>query len=104
MGGVMPSRIGPGAIGKILLGVVVMMVAMLSATPAFAVPGPIGTPPMTRDNTDLIMTGTGPGQGVSGGIAPIGSSFDPLDGYPADIPAGFEPLNEGFAGIISAQS
>ncbi|WP_157005288.1 DUF5979 domain-containing protein [Microbacterium trichothecenolyticum] len=50
------------------------------------------------------MSGTGPGQGVTGGIAPIGSGFDPSAGYPADVPAGFEPLNEGFAGVIHAQS
>ena len=100
----MQSRAGARTIAKVLIGAVVMMLAMLSAAPAFAVPGPVGSPPMTRDNTDLVMTGTGAGQGVSGGIAPIGSSFDPLGGYPSDIPAGFEPLNEGFAGIITAKS
>ena len=32
------------------------------------------------------------------------AAFDPLAGYPADIPAGFETLNEGFAGVITAQA
>ena len=41
---------------------------------------------------------------MAGGIAPVGSSFDPLAGYPADIPAGFQTLNEGFAGVITARA
>ena len=35
-------------------------------TPASAVPGPPRATPRTGPNTDLIMTGTGPGQGVTG--------------------------------------
>ena len=86
---------------------VVALAALLPVllTPsAFAIPGDPGVTPRTGANTQLVMTGTGPGQGVSGGIAPAGSSFDPLAGYPADIPADFTPLNEGFAGVITAQA
>lgn len=94
-------------IRRVLFGVLAAAIGastMLAASPAGAVPGPVGNPPTTRENTDIVMTGTGAGQGVSGGIAPVGSGFDPLAGYPADVPAGFDPLNEGFAGVITAQS
>ena len=80
---------------------------LLMALPAGANPGdpPVGIEPRIGPNTDLVMTGTGPGQGVSGYIAPAGdTAFDPLNGYPDTIPDGFEPLNEGFAGIIKAQA
>ncbi len=90
--------------GRALVVIVVALLPALLATPGFAVPGDPRNTPRTGPNTQLVMTGTGPGQGVSGGIAPIGSSFDPLAGYPADIPAGFETLNEGFAGVILAQA
>jgi hypothetical protein len=51
------------------------------------------------------MSGTGPGQGVSGFIATSGSTFDPVrDGYPPRNPTtGFHPKDEGFAGIIHAR-
>ncbi len=49
------------------------------------------------------MSGTGPGQGVTGAYGP--GDFDPTaGGYPDSPPAGFTPLNEGFAGIITARS
>ena len=50
------------------------------------------------------MSGTGPGQGVSGFVAKPSNPFDPVvDGYPASNPtAGFSPKDEGFAGIIHA--
>lgn len=53
------------------------------------------------DITEITMTGTGAGQGVAGGLPPLGTPFDPTTGYPADVPAGYEPANEGFAGIIT---
>jgi hypothetical protein len=85
--------------------VVATLALLLLALPAGANPGSPGPLPRTGANTDLVMTGTGPGQGVSGGIAPAGdTAFDPLGGYPSTIPAGFEPLNEGFAGVITAQA
>lgn len=62
---------------------------------------PIGAVPRQGANTDLVMSGTGPGQSVSGAIAPVGdTTFNPLNGYPSAPPAGFETLNEGFAGVI----
>ena len=51
------------------------------------------------------MSGTGNGQGVRGFIADTGSTFDPVGTpYPTTTtpPAGFRPLDEGFAGIIFA--
>ena len=50
----------------------------------------------------MVMSGTGPGQGVTGFIANPSNPFDPvLDGYPASNPtSGFTPKDEGFAGII----
>lgn len=80
------------------------LLPVLLAPSASAVPGDPRATPRTGPNTQLVMIGTGPGQGVSGGIAPVGSSFDPLTGYPADIPAEFQPLNEGFAGVITARA
>ena len=49
------------------------------------------------------MSGTGPGQGVTGFIADPSNPFDPVvDGYPPRNPPapGFHPKDEGFAGII----
>ncbi|WP_313623360.1 thioester domain-containing protein [Microbacterium sp.] len=82
----------------------ILALVLLGAVPAQAIPGDPGPLPVSGDNTDLVMTGTAQGQAVAGGIAPVGSTFDPLAGYPTDVPAGFEPLNESFAGIIRAQS
>lgn len=49
------------------------------------------------------MSGTGPGQGVAGSIAPPGSTFDPVTTpYPASPPSDFTSKDEGFAGIIYA--
>ena len=74
------------------------------AAPALAVfrPGPAPSRPTIRGNTDMRMSGTGPGQGVTGYIANPGNPFDPVaDGYPASNPtSGFTPKNEGFAGVI----
>jgi hypothetical protein len=80
------------------------LLPVLLAPRVFAIPGGPGVTPRTGANTQLVMTGTGPGQGVAGGIAPVGGSFDPLAGYRADIPAGFQLLNEGFAGVITGRA
>ena len=50
----------------------------------------------------MVMSGTGPGQGVTGFIANASNPFDPAtDPYPTSNPtAGFTPKDEGFAGII----
>ncbi len=47
------------------------------------------------------MSGTGPGQGVTGFIANPDNPFDPINGYPTSNPTtGFTPKDEGFAGVI----
>ncbi|WP_261163882.1 DUF5979 domain-containing protein [Microbacterium sp. Marseille-Q6965] len=97
------SAVRAGVRGVVVAVAALAMVA-LSALSASATPGPPGITPREGPNTDLVMTGTAAGQGVAGGIAPAGSTFNPTAGYPADVPAGFEPLNEGFAGIIVAES
>jgi Domain of unknown function (DUF5979)/Thioester domain len=63
--------------------------------------------PRLRATTDMKMSGTGPGQGVTGFIATGSNAFDPVkDGYPSGNPptTGSPPLwnakNEGFAGVI----
>ena len=53
------------------------------------------------DLVEITMTGTGPGTAVTGGLPPVGGTFDPTAGYPADVPAGYETANESFAGIIT---
>ena len=84
-------------------------VLLLQAADGGAVfrPGPPpGAPPQVRGNTELVMSGTGPGRGVPGFIANSGTTFDPVGTpYPTTTtpPAGFRPLDEGFAGIIHAR-
>ena len=79
-------------------------IAVLAAPPALAVPVPIlpGASPSAGSPTQMVMSGTGSGQGVTGFIADAGNSFDPVtEGYPTGNPTtGFSPKNEGFAGII----
>ncbi len=56
-------------------------------------------------NTELVMSGTGPGQSVRGFIADQGFAFDPVTTvYPKTTtpPAGFSSKDESFAGIIHA--
>jgi hypothetical protein len=53
------------------------------------------------DLVEITMTGTGPGTAVTGGLPPVGGTFDPTAGYPADVPAGYETANESFTGIIT---
>ncbi len=83
---------------------VAMIVAVLAmATSASAVWTPGAPRAGTGAATELIMRGTGPGQGVTGFIAQTNNPFNPLNGYPATNPTtGFDVLNEGFAGIITA--
>ena len=100
----MPSTRLPTSARRLLAAASVLALLFLFSVPAQANPGPIGATPRTGPNTDLVMTGTGPGQGVTGSIGPIDGDFDPTEGYPDTIPAGFTRLDEGFAGIIRAQS
>ncbi len=48
------------------------------------------------------MSGTGPGQGVTGFIANADNPFDPVTAVsrPTNPTTGFTPKDEGFAGII----
>ena len=82
---------------------------LLQGAPAGAVFSrrPHVRPPRVRatSNTQLVMSSTGPGQGVRGFIADLADPFDPVaDGYPSSDPTtGFTRLDEGFAGIIHAR-
>jgi len=84
-------------------GAAALLLVATAATPAGAVWDPgLGGSRGTGANTDLVLTGIGPGQGVTGLIGPLGSVSDPTVPYPATDPSGFTPQNEGFAGIILA--
>ena len=58
-----------------------------------------GAPP-----SEIVLSGLGPGQGVTGFIGPAGSVSSPGVPYPPSTApgTGFTPLNEGFAGVILA--
>jgi len=78
---------------------------LLQAVPAGAVvsPKPPGTRATGGANTEIVMTGTGPGGPVTGFIANGTYPFDPTTNpYPnsATPPSGFDAKDEGFAGII----
>ena len=75
-----------------------------AATPAGAVWDPgLGGPKATGPNTDLTLTSTGAGQGVTGFIDPANRLSDPSVPYPTTNPmAPFVPNDEGFAGVINA--
>jgi Thioester domain len=81
---------------------------LLQVAPAGAVfrGRPPTPPPRVRSNTNtqLVLSSTGYGRGVTGFIANPSNPFDPVvDGYPASDPTtGFTPKDEGFAGIIHA--
>lgn len=80
----------------------ILCLLMQLASPAHAVfSGESPGNEVPNDLTEITMTGTGPGQGVAGGLPPVGAPFDPTTGYPGDVPAGYDPANEGFAGIIT---
>ena len=87
-----------------LAAVVAALALILVGMPANANPGPPGPTPRVGPNTDLVMTGTGPGQGVSGGDRTDRHQLRPAGRLSGAIPGGFETLNEGFAGIILAQA
>ena len=87
---------------RLAFATVLATVMLLAAGPASAVvipPPPTGA--RSGSNTEMVMSGTGPGQGVSGAIAALSGGFDPTaQDYPASPPPGFTPQDEGFAGII----
>ena len=80
---------------------------LLQVAPAAAVfrPDQGDAPPAgVRAGTEMIMSGTGSGQGVTGFIANANNPFNPFtDPYPTlpgNPTTGFTPKNESFAGII----
>jgi len=84
-------------------GAAALLLVATAATPSGAVWNPgFGGQRGTGPNTDLVLTATGPGAGVTGLIGPVGSVSDPTIPYPTTDPTGFTPQNEGFAGIILA--
>lgn len=84
-----------------LLGILVVFLlsTVAPAQAVFSGPQPGGAVPNAE--VEVTMTGTGPGQGVTGGLPPVGQGFDPTAGYPEDVPLGYDPANEGFAGVIT---
>jgi hypothetical protein len=87
------------------IGLVTLTLVVVPAAPAGAVvrgPAPPSTNPRISSNTQMTLTGLGPGQNVTGFIADPTNPFDPvLDGYPTSDPTtGFTPKDEGFAGVI----
>ena len=87
--------------------VVVLLVGLVGlvvqAGPAGGVPRPPSGPtPKTGPPTQVVMSGTGPGQSVQGFVPAADFPFDPVaEGYPPTDPAvGFVGKDEPFAGII----
>ena len=83
----------------------VLVAFLVEVAPAGAVwRGQAPVRPTHGASTELVMSGTGHGQGVRGFIADASNPFDPVkEGYPSQNPTtggGFTPLDEGFAGII----
>ncbi len=91
------------AVATVVIGALLASMGLLAPNAgAVALPAPPPGSPPTRAGatTEFTMSGTQQGQGVAGLIAPAGNPFDPLTGYPATDPVGWDDLNEGFAGII----
>jgi hypothetical protein len=87
----------------VLLGLALGLL-LLEAAPAGAVfrPGTRPARPTTRVNTEMVMSGVGPGTAVNGFIN-TDPLFDPVHtAYPNALtpPAGFSTHDAGFAGII----
>jgi hypothetical protein len=80
--------------------------ALWQVAPAAAVvSGRVHARPRTGLNTQLTLSGLGPGSSVTGFIADTSNPFDPVSmGYPASDPTtGFTAKDESFAGVIHAQ-
>jgi hypothetical protein len=80
------------------MGVLLQQVGSAGAVPR---PTPPAAPPQVRGNTEMGVTGSSPGQGVTGYIADSSNPFDPAtDPYPPSDPTtGWTSKNEGFAGL-----
>jgi len=82
------------------VGTAIVAAIVAVAVPASAVVVPPQPGTRAGSNTEMTMSGTGPGQSVTGFIAI--APFDPLSGYPpSNPPSGFAPKDEGFAGVIT---
>jgi Domain of unknown function (DUF5979)/Thioester domain len=88
----------------IIGGLLALTMVVAQAVPAGAV-ARSQQPALSGTNTQMTLSGLGPGQGVTGFIADSTNPFDPvLDGYPSTDPTtGFTPKDEGFAGVIFGQ-
>jgi LPXTG-motif cell wall-anchored protein len=84
------------AIAMVFTAGVALFASSASANPT-AAPGA----PREDVPSEVTMTGTGPGHGVSGFIGPVGQNSDPSVPYPVDT-TGFTALDESFAGVILA--
>jgi len=82
------------------VGTAIVAAIVAVSVPASAVVAPPQPGTRAGSNTEMTMSGTGPGQSVTGFIAI--APFDPLSGYPPSNPSsGFAPKDEGFAGVIT---
>ena len=91
--------VGHATVATMVVGVG-LLVTGSSAGAIIPDPIPRGSAPA---DAELVLSGTGPGTGVTGSVAPPG--FDPVAaGYPAaGPPPGSIPANQSFAGIIEGQ-
>lgn len=83
-----------GSVGAVLAA---MMLAALPAQAVYSGPQPGNAVPAIE--AEITMTGTGVGTAATGGLPPVGSTFD-ITSYPADVPAGYETDNPSYAGTI----
>ncbi|MCC3303179.1 thioester domain-containing protein [Arthrobacter sp. zg-Y895] len=74
-----------------------LVVTALPAQAVFSGPQP-GTAVPTAE-VEITMTGTGVGTAATGGLPPVGETFD-ISTYPPDVPANYEADNPSFAGTI----
>ena len=84
------------------LGLLAAVILFLLSTvaPAQAVfSGPQPGDAVPNAEVEITMVGQGVGTPATGGLPPVGTGFD-ITSYPADVPAGYELNNPGFAGTI----
>lgn len=65
---------------------------------------PVGVIPRAGAEAELVITGVGAGQNVNGSTPAAGTTFNPLNGYPATTPTGFTPVPQRFLGVITADT
>ena len=87
MSPMMPSW--PRRVAVVLVVAIATFLSQVAPVGARPLPGPpsIGLHGRSGTNTQMTMSGTGPGRGVSGFVPDATNPFDPvLDGYPASNP------------------